>query len=95
LKEHHQLILLDARGHGESDKPHDPAAYDVAHRSWDVQAVLDDLSILKSLGGWTGFWLARYALHRCNSFILGGAHLYAEICSRSETLCRGALMRLR
>ena len=84
LKEDHQLILLDARGHGESDKPHDPAAYDVAYRISDVQAVLDDLSIRKadyfgySLGGWTGFWLAKYAPHRFSSFIFGGAHPYAE-----------------
>jgi len=27
LKHHYQLILLDARGHGASDKPHDPAAF--------------------------------------------------------------------
>lgn len=84
LKEDHQLILLDARGHGESDKPHDPAAYDIAHRTSDVLAVLDDLSIRKahyfgySLGGWIGFWLARYAPHRFNSFIFGGAHPYGE-----------------
>jgi pimeloyl-ACP methyl ester carboxylesterase len=26
MKEDHRLILLDSRGHGESDKPHDPAA---------------------------------------------------------------------
>jgi pimeloyl-ACP methyl ester carboxylesterase len=84
LKEDHQLILLDARGLGESDKPHDPAAYDVAHRTSDVQVVLEDLSIRKadyfgySLGGWTGFWLAKYAPHRFSSFIIGGAHPYAE-----------------
>lgn len=84
LKEDHQLILLDARGHGESDKPHDPAAYDVAHRTSDVLAVLDDLSIRKahyfgySLGGWIGFWLARCAPHRFNSFIFSAAHPYAE-----------------
>jgi pimeloyl-ACP methyl ester carboxylesterase len=84
LKEDHQLILLDARGHGESDKPHDSAAYDVAHRTSDVVAVLDDLSIRKadyfgySLGGWTGFWLAKYAPHRFSSFIIGAAHPYAE-----------------
>jgi pimeloyl-ACP methyl ester carboxylesterase len=84
LKEDHQLILLDARGHGESDKPHDPAAYDVTQRTLDVLAVLDDLSIRKadyfgySLGGFTGFWLAKYAPHRFNSFIICGAHPYAE-----------------
>jgi pimeloyl-ACP methyl ester carboxylesterase len=84
LKEDHQLILLDSRGHGESDKPHDPAAYGLAHRTSDVLAVLDDLSIRKadyfgfSLGGWIGFGLAKHAPHRFNSFILGAAHPYAE-----------------
>ena len=84
LKEHHQLILLDARGHGESDKPHDPAAYDVAHHTSDVQVVMDDLSIRKadyfgySMGGWIGFWLARYAPQRFSSFIFAAAHPYAE-----------------
>ncbi len=84
LKEDHQLILLDARGHGKSDKPHDPAAYDIAHRSSDVLAVLDDLGIRSadyfgySLGGWTGFLLARYAPQRFNSFIFSAAHSFAE-----------------
>ena len=27
LKDDYQLILMDARGHGKSDKPHDPAMY--------------------------------------------------------------------
>jgi pimeloyl-ACP methyl ester carboxylesterase len=84
LKEDHQLILLDARGHGESDKPHDPAAYDLGVRALDVLAVLDDLSIQKSdyfgysLGGWIGFELAKLAPNRFNSFIFGGAHPYPE-----------------
>ncbi len=26
LKSKYRLILIDARGHGQSDKPHDPAA---------------------------------------------------------------------
>lgn len=84
LNKDRQLILLDSRGHGESDKPHDPAAYDLALRALDVLAVLDDLSIRKSdyfgysLGGWIGFELAKRAPNRFNSFIFGGAHPYAE-----------------
>jgi pimeloyl-ACP methyl ester carboxylesterase len=84
LKQDHQLILPDSRGHGESDKPHDAAAYGLAHRTSDVLAVLDDLGIRKadyfgfSLGGWIGFGLAKHAPHRFNSFILGAAHPYAE-----------------
>ena len=84
LKEDHQLILLDSRGHGESDKPHDPTAYDLSLRALDVLAVLDDLSIRKSdyfgysMGGWIGFELAKLAPSRFNSFIFGGAHPYAK-----------------
>lgn len=78
------MILLDSRGHGESDKPHDPAAYGLAHFTSDVLAVLDNLSIQKadyfgfSLGGWIGFGLAKYVPQRFNSFIFGAAHPYAE-----------------
>ena len=84
LKSDHQLILVDARGHGSSDKPHDPAAYDLSIRASDVVSVLDDLDLAKadyfgySMGGWIGFGLARYAPARFNSFIIGAAHPYAE-----------------
>ena len=84
LKRDHHLILLDARGHGASDKPHDPDAYDLSVRVADVTAVLDDLQIRQahylgySLGGWIGFGIAKYAPERFHSLILGGAHPYAE-----------------
>ena len=45
LREERQLILVDLRGHGLSDKPHDPAAYRVSLLASDVIAVLDDLGI--------------------------------------------------
>lgn len=84
LKRDRQLILMDARGHGASDKPHDPSAYSLPLRVGDVTAVLDDLGIGQtdyfgySLGGWIGFGLARCAPLRLRSLILGGAHPYAE-----------------
>jgi pimeloyl-ACP methyl ester carboxylesterase len=84
LKSHRRLILVDARGHGASDKPHDPAAYNLAFRVADVTAVLDDLDIRQtdyfgfSMGGWIGFGLVMYAPTRIRSLILGGAHPYAE-----------------
>jgi len=61
LKRDYQLILVDARGHGLSDKPHDPAAYDLSLRASDVVSVLDDLGLPKadyfgySMGGWIAF----------------------------------------
>lgn len=67
FKADHQIILLDARGHGDSDKSHDPAAYDLSLRASDVVAVLDALGIAEadyfgySMGGWIGFGVAKYA----------------------------------
>jgi pimeloyl-ACP methyl ester carboxylesterase len=60
LKNEHRVVLLDSRGHGASDKPHDPQAYGLELSTTDVLAVLDDLSIDEahyfgySLGGWVG-----------------------------------------
>jgi pimeloyl-ACP methyl ester carboxylesterase len=84
LKDRYKLILVDARGHGQSDKPHDPAAYDLSLRAADVVAVLDDLGVASasflgySMGGWIGFGLAKYFPQRIGAFIIGGAHPYAE-----------------
>jgi pimeloyl-ACP methyl ester carboxylesterase len=84
LKHRHQVILIDARGHGRSDKPRDPDAYDLPLRAADVVAVLDDLGVASasflgySMGGWIGFGLAKYFPQRIDAFIIGGAHPYAE-----------------
>ena len=56
----HRLILIDARGHWTSDKPHDSCDYEIPLRFADVTAVLDDLEIHRgdffgySMGGWIG-----------------------------------------
>ena len=84
FKADHQVILLDSRGHGQSDKPHDSNSYDLALRASDVLAVLDELGTRKadyfgySLGGWIGFGLAKHAPDRFRSFIFGGSHPYGE-----------------
>jgi len=84
LKKHYRLILIDARGHGASDKPHDPEAYKLKLLATDVVAVLDDLDLGKahffgfSMGGWIGFGIAKYTTNRFHSLILGGVHPYAE-----------------
>jgi pimeloyl-ACP methyl ester carboxylesterase len=101
LKENHQLILLDSRGHGESDKPHDPAAYDLGLRALDVLAVLDDLSIRKSdyfgysMGGWIGFEVAKLAPNRFNSFILVERTHTPKICRHFVILCHAIPVSLR
>ena len=40
-----RVIALDARGHGESDKPHDPAAYENDAMKLDAMALLDHLGV--------------------------------------------------
>lgn len=78
LKDDYRLILVDMRGHGKSDKPRDPAAYDAATQASDILAVLDELGIDKanffgySLGGRLGWALAKYAPDRFQSLIIGG-----------------------
>ena len=78
LKNDYQLILIDTRGHGGSDKPHDPEAYKLALLVSDVVAVLDDLSVSKahylgySMGGGIGYAIAKHAPERFHSLIIGG-----------------------
>jgi pimeloyl-ACP methyl ester carboxylesterase len=41
----HRVIALDARGHGKSDKPHDPAAYMSDAMPRDAHGLLDHLGV--------------------------------------------------
>ena len=62
LKDDYQIILIDHRGHGYSDKPHDSDSYSLEISVSDVVGVLDELRIEKanyfgySMGGFIGFW---------------------------------------
>lgn len=82
LKDEFQLIMIDARGHGESDKPHDPGAYNLKLMTGDVLAVLDRLHLARvfyagySLGCRIGFEIAKHAPERIHAFIMGGYHPY-------------------
>jgi pimeloyl-ACP methyl ester carboxylesterase len=71
----HQIITLDLRGHGRSDKPHEASAYAMELFVADVLAVLDELGVDRahylgySLGGRVGFSLAAAHPHRIVSLI--------------------------
>lgn len=84
LRDDYRLILMDPRGHGRSDKPHDPAAHALPTRVRDVTAVLDAEELDRahfwgySLGAAIGFGLGVYAPERCRALILGGTSPYAS-----------------
>ncbi len=78
LRKDYRLILVDARGHGRSAKPHDHKDYNLKLRVNDVLAVMDDLGVGKahymgySMGGRIGFGIVIHALDRFHSLIIGG-----------------------
>jgi len=79
LADSYRVIVMDARGHGRSDKPHDEAAYTMRLRTRDVLAVLDAVGVGLvhywgySMGARTGFALLRWNGDRISSFINGAA----------------------
>jgi pimeloyl-ACP methyl ester carboxylesterase len=84
LESSYRVILIDQRGHGQSDKPHDAGAYDLDKRLEDVIVVLDHLGVKKvslfgySMGGWIAFALAAYFPERVTSLVIGGAHPFQD-----------------
>jgi pimeloyl-ACP methyl ester carboxylesterase len=99
LRDAYQLIMLDARGHGASDTPHEPSAYGFAHGAGDVVAVLNELGFAQahyygySYGGAMGWALGWYAPERFASLSIGGAHPFppsAEVWDRFDEM-RGYL----
>jgi pimeloyl-ACP methyl ester carboxylesterase len=79
-----RLILIDARGHGGSDKPHEAGAYTTTSYVRDVISILDAERISEadyfgySLGAWVGFGLLKDHPERFRSVILGGAHPFPD-----------------
>ncbi len=82
LKNDYRLLLVDARGHGDSDKPYEVEAYDRRIMASDVVAVLDAENIDRahymgySMGGSIGFGIAETFSERFHSLIIGGMHPY-------------------
>ena len=77
-----RLILIDARGHGLSDKSYDPDDYRLSTRAMDVVAVMDHMSLDKthywgfSMGASIGYGLMLNAPNRIDRMVLGGAQPY-------------------
>jgi len=73
-----QVIALDVRGHGESDKPHDAAAYDEGELARDVGRLMDHLGIERadvmgySMGGFIALRLLADEPQRLNKVIVAG-----------------------
>ena len=73
-----RTIALDQRGHGESEKSHDPADYGRPKMAADALALLDHLGVGRcevfgySMGTRTAMQLALDAPDRVNNLMLGG-----------------------
>lgn len=82
LRLDYRLILIDARGHGDSDKPHEPEAYRMALMASDITVVLGELGVERahylgySMGGDVGFGVAKLTPERLTSLIVVGSHPY-------------------
>lgn len=92
-----QLVLIDGRGHGKSDKLYEPEAYKFSTRATDVVSVLDDLAIDRahfwgvSMGAGIGYGLVSRAPERIDSLVLGAGHPF-ELTTPSpirEILAKG------
>jgi pimeloyl-ACP methyl ester carboxylesterase len=74
----YQVVTTDSLGHGESDRPSDPALYARQDRAADIVAVLDDLGVERAhlIGYSMGAWIASGVLvhhpDRLASLVIGG-----------------------
>ena len=74
----YRVIAFDHRGHGESDKPHEPTAYEPERMVADALALLDSLGVERavwfgySMGARVSAFAALDAPDRVRALILGG-----------------------
>jgi pimeloyl-ACP methyl ester carboxylesterase len=74
----YRVVALDVRGHGQSDKPYEPAAYHSATMAEDVRRLLDHLGIERadvmgySMGARITAFLALRHPDRVRSALIGG-----------------------
>lgn len=87
LREHFRLVCMDLRGHGLSDKPLDPTAYQSgAHWADDIAAVIAALRLTRPiLVGWSygGYvvsdYLARHGTENLRAVAFVGAAVIASM----------------
>ena len=100
LSQNYKLVIVDARGHGKSDKPHTSDKYDGESMASDVISVLDQEEINKahyvgySMGGSIGFFLAKLFADRFHSLIIGGMHPYSlgsKVFDEMEVILRDGM----
>ncbi len=74
----YRVLALDQRGHGASDKPHEPADYTLRQLAGDVEAVLDTYLVSEasyvgySLGARVGWEVLQDIAPRIPRAVLGG-----------------------
>jgi pimeloyl-ACP methyl ester carboxylesterase len=97
----YRVIALDCRGHGESEKPHEPADYDEGRMAADVMAILATLRVAAadvmgySMGGALAIRLMHDAPGRVRRAVLAGVGetYFQKSDARSETIAQGLLAR--
>jgi pimeloyl-ACP methyl ester carboxylesterase len=74
----HLVIGMDCRGHGQSQKPHEPEAYERGVMMEDLRRLLDHLGVARadllgySMGSWIGLRLMVDHGDRVDRAVLGG-----------------------
>ena len=97
LMQYRTVILIDVRGHGQSDKPHALDPYSYAAMCSDVLAVMDELNIQKSdfmgysMGAFMGAYLLGHHAERFTSMVLGGIGDETESSAAQGTVIAHAL----
>jgi pimeloyl-ACP methyl ester carboxylesterase len=99
LQDGYTCVLIDGRGMGLTDKPHEIDAYTFQRKVSDSLSVMDDLHVDKavywgySMGGGIGWATARYAPDRFNAFVIGGSEPFRTDADRD--LIRTSAARIR